>query len=227
MALFAISDFHLSLSQEKPMGIFGDNWVDHMEKLEKNWIEVISKEDTVLICGDLSWSMNMNEGLKELEWVDNLPGKKILIRGNHDYWWHGINKLNSLFSDMMFIQNNYFTYEDVAICGTRGWLCPGEDGFDSKNEKIYLRELNRLELSLKASEGFNRRIVMLHYPPGNDKNEDSGFIKLIKKYSAEKVVYGHLHGPFNYKILEGLKDGTEYNLTSCDYLDFKPIKLLD
>jgi uncharacterized protein len=227
VALFAISDFHLSLSQEKPMSIFGDNWLNHTEKLEKNWVDAISSEDMVLICGDLSWSMKMNQGLKELEWVNKLPGKKILVKGNHDYWWNGINKLNSLYSDMKFIQNNFFTYKDVAICGTRGWLCPGEDGFDSQNEKIYLRELTRLELSLKASLGFNRRIVMLHFPPGNDKNEDSGFTRLIKKYSVEKVVYGHLHGPFNYKILEGLKEGIEYYLTSCDYLDFKPIKLFD
>lgn len=228
MALYAISDLHLSLSQEKPMDVFGDNWYMHHEKIKENWLQVVKEEDTVLIAGDLSWSMKMEDGQKELHWIHQLPGRKIMIKGNHDYWWGSISKLNSLYEDMHFIQNNHFSYQDYAICGTRGWICPGTDKFEEKDLKIYNRELNRLRLSLDSArkEGFTKIIAMLHYPPTNEKFEDSGFTDILKEYSVEKVIYGHLHGPFHYNLLNGEREGIEYLLTSCDYLDFKLIRLM-
>lgn len=210
------------------MDVFGDNWYLHHDKIKDNWLELVKEEDTVLIAGDISWSMKMEDGMKELDWIDQLPGRKIIIKGNHDYWWGSITKLNSLYENMDFIQNNFFTYEDYAICGTRGWICPGTERFEDKDLKIYKREVNRLKLSLDSAReaGYMKIIAMLHYPPTNERFEDSAFTDLFKEYSVEKVIYGHLHGPFYYKLLNGERDGIEYFLTSCDYLDFKLIKLM-
>lgn len=228
MGLYAISDLHLALSGEKPMHVFGEQWYRHDEKIKNNWLLKIKEEDTVLIAGDISWSIKMEEGLKELEWIHELPGKKIFIKGNHDYWWQGISKLNALYKDMNFIQNNFFTYEDYAICGTRGWTCPGGEHFNSHDKKIYDREIIRLKLSLDAAvkEGYKKLIVMVHYPPTNEKFSETEFTKIFKEYKVEKVLYGHLHGPSFNNILEGNIDDVEYMLTSVDYIDFNPIKIL-
>jgi predicted phosphohydrolase len=228
MALHAISDLHLSLSMDKPMDIFGDNWYMHHEKIKNNWTASIKEEDTVLIGGDISWSMKMEDGKKELHWIHELPGKKLIIKGNHDYWWSSITKLNNMYEDMRFIQNNHFSYEDYGICGTRGWICPGTERFVEDDVKIYNRELNRLRLSFESArkDGYKKLIAMIHYPPTNEKFEDSGFTDIFKEYGVEKVIYGHLHGPFYYKTLGGVREGIEYILTSCDYIEFKPIRLL-
>ena len=225
MALYAISDLHLALSGDKPMDVFGDRWFKHDESIKKNWIDIIKEEDTVLIAGDISWSINIEEGMADLNWIHELPGQKILIRGNHDYWWNSITKLNKLYSDMHFIQNNHFTYKDYAICGTRGWICPFSDAFSEKDEKIYNRELIRLRLSLDTAraKGFEKFIVMLHYPPTNDKFQDSGFVDILREFKVEKVIYGHLHGSFQSKVSDDSSDGIEYLLTSCDFLNFYPL----
>lgn len=229
MSLFAISDLHLAFNEEKPMDIFGDNWYMHHEKIKENWIKKIKKEDTVLIAGDISWSMSMEEGLKDLEWIHSLPGKKIFIKGNHDYWWTSISKLNKLYDDMSFIQNNFFKYEDYAICGTRGWIQNSSEKFTTHDEKVYKRELIRLKLSLDAAvkDNMKKIIVMIHYPPYNDEFKDSDFTEVFKEYKVEKVIYGHLHGinPGN-DFFNRIKDDIEYMLTSCDYLEFDPVKLL-
>lgn len=228
MALYAISDLHLALDESKPMDIFGENWYRHHEKIKDNWKRVIKEEDTVLIGGDISWSMKIEEGLKELQWIHELPGKKIIIKGNHDYWWGSINKLNNMYEDMKFIQNNCFNYEDYGICGTRGWICPGSDKFTNSDLKIYKRELIRLRLSIDSAKncGYKKLIAMVHYPPTNERFEDSGFTEIFKEFGVEKVIYGHLHGPFYYNILNGVKEGVEYIMTSSDYINFNPIKLL-
>lgn len=227
MSLYAISDLHLALSGEKPMHVFGDQWYKHDEKIERNWLLKIRDEDTVLIAGDISWSIKMEEGLRELTWIHNLPGKKILIKGNHDYWWQSISKLNNLYEDMNFIQNNYFSYEDYAICGTRGWISPGEN-FTSHDRKIYDREIIRLRLSLDSAikAGYKKLIVMVHYPPTNENFTVTEFTKIFKEYGVQKVFYGHIHGPNFSNILEGNLDGVEYILTSADYINFDPIKIL-
>jgi uncharacterized protein len=228
VALYAISDLHLALSGDKPMDIFGENWQKHDEKIKDNWVNMITDEDTVLIGGDISWSMKIHQGLRELEWIHNLPGNKIVIKGNHDYWWGSISKLNSLYKDMKFIQNNFFSYEDYAICGSRGWICPGGDKYTEEDEKIYRRELIRLRLSLDSAKkaGFEKYICMIHYPPTNEKFEESGFTEIFKEYGAEKVIYGHLHGNSLGRVINGLRHGVEYIMTSSDYLNFQPIRIL-
>ncbi|MCM0646817.1 metallophosphoesterase [Clostridium swellfunianum] len=228
MGLYAISDLHLALSGDKPMHVFGEQWYEHHEKIKNNWLEKITKEDTVLIAGDISWSMKMEEGLKDLDWIHELPGRKILVRGNHDYWWQSISKLNALYEDMDFIQNNFFSYEDYAVCGTRGWICPGGENFTEHDEKIYLRELIRLKLSLDMAvkAGYKKYIVMIHYPPTNEKFIETELIKIFKEYGVKKVLYGHLHGHSLKRVMVGEIDGIEYILTSADYINFNPIKIL-
>ncbi|MDP4179046.1 MAG: metallophosphoesterase [Bacillota bacterium] len=228
MSLYAISDLHLALSGDKPMDIFGQNWYMHDEKIKENWLKKIEKEDIVLIAGDISWSINLEDSLKELNWIHQLPGTKIVVKGNHDYWWVSISKLNNLFDDMKFLQNNFYSYGEYAVCGTRGWNCPGGDNFTSHDEKIYRREAIRLKLSLDTAKksGFKKYIVMLHYPPTNDKFEDSDFTNIFKTYGVEKVIYGHLHGYSLKKALVGMRDGTEYINTSADYIKFDPLKII-
>jgi len=229
MALYTISDLHLGFNVEKPMDIFGDRWKDHCNKIKKNWLGKITEQDMVLIAGDISWSLKEQDSKYDLDWINQLPGKKIISKGNHDYWWGSISKLNNIYENTKFLQNNFYVYEDYAICGTRGWICPGGDNkYSAKDEKIYNREQIRLKLSLDAakSSGFEKIIVMLHYPPTNEKFEESEFIKIIKQYKVEKVIYGHLHGPvLSGNLLVGYFDEVEYILTSADYLDFNPKKI--
>lgn len=228
LSLYSISDLHLAFNEDKPMDIFGDNWNNHHEKIKKNWESKITEEDTVLIAGDISWSINMEEGLEDLKWIHNLPGKKILIKGNHDYWWTSISKLNNLYEDMNFIQNNFFKYEGYAICGTRGWIARTSDNFTQHDEKVYNREIIRLKLSLEAAkkQNINKFIVMMHYPPTNENFDESDFTEVFKEYKVSKVIYGHLHGPSTKKAFEGVKDEVEYYLTSCDYINFDPVKII-
>lgn len=228
MALFAISDLHLDITGSKPMGIFGCNWIDHDKKIKENWIKKIRKEDTVLIAGDISWSINMKSGFGDLEWIHNLPGKKIMVKGNHDYWWGSITRLNDLYEDMYFIQNNFFTYEHYAICGTRGWNCPGSENFSLHDDKIYNRELLRMKNSLNCAVkcGYNKIIVMTHYPPVGEKFMCSEFRVIFEQYGVEKVIYGHLHGEALSKSIEGFINGVEYIVSSADYIDFDPIEII-
>lgn len=224
MALYAISDLHLAFNDDKPMDIFGEKWSRHDEKIKNNWIKKINEDDTILIAGDISWAMRAEDSMLDLQWIEDLPGKKIISKGNHDYWWGSITRLNSKFENTKFLQNNFYEYGEYAICGTRGWICPGTDRFNEKDKKIYLRELIRLRLSLDSAKkaGFNKFIVMLHYPPTNEKFEESGFVEILKEYEVEKVIYGHLHGPSLSRVLNGMRDGIEYIMTSADFIDFNP-----
>ncbi|BDR65940.1 ser/threonine protein phosphatase [Clostridium tetani] len=228
MALYAISDFHLSFTTDKPMNVFGENWKDHHKKIKENWMRTVKEEDTVIIAGDISWSMNIEDGMEDLHWISKLPGEKILVKGNHDYWWTSISKLNNLYPDMKFIQNNYFQYEDYALCGTRGWICPRGDNFTEHDSKVYKRELIRLKLSLDSAikDDYDNFIVVLHYPPFNGAKVDEGFLEIFKDYNVRKVIFGHLHGMPKQNIFNREIDGIEYLLTSCDYLDFNLIKIL-
>ena len=228
MALYTISDLHLGFNLEKPMDIFGNNWKNHTDKIKNNWLSMIKEEDMVLISGDISWSLKCEDSVYDLDWINQLPGKKIIGKGNHDYWWSSITKMNKMYENTKFLQNNFYEYNDYAICGTRGWICPNSNNFTDKDEKIYKRELIRLRLSLDSAKnnGYKKIIVMMHYPPVNDKFEESDFIKIYKEYNVEKVIYGHLHGPvLKGRLFEGIVDGIEYILTSADYLNFKPLKL--
>lgn len=229
MALYAISDLHLSMSGDKPMDVFSDVWKDHHVRIEANWRSKVRETDTVLLGGDLSWSMSIKSGQEELDFIAALPGRKIIIKGNHDYWWSSITQLNRMYDNMDFIQNNFFAYEDIAICGSRGWVIPGSALFKPEDEKIYKRELIRMRLSLDAAKksGFKRIIAMIHYPPVNETFEDSGFTALFEEYAVEKVIYGHLHGQSLRRVMTGMRGGVEYILTSVDYIDFDPVKILE
>lgn len=228
MALYAISDLHLSFSQDKPMDIFGERWFEHDKKIYRNWTEKVKETDTVLIGGDLSWSLKMQEAKAELDFIAALPGRKIAIKGNHDFWWSSVNKLNKMYDNFFFLQNNYYTYGEYAICGSRGWISMGSEKFTDEDLKIYKRELLRLEVSLKsaADDGYEKIIVMIHYPPVNEKKEESGFVELFKKFKVEKVIYGHLHGKTQMGAMTGMMDGIEYILTAGDYIDFDPVTII-
>ncbi|CEP45846.1 metallophosphoesterase [Paraclostridium sordellii] len=230
MSLYAIGDLHFSTAVNKPMNIFGDNWENHEKKIIDSWNSKINKNDTVLIVGDTSWGINMDEATFDLDIIHNLPGKKIYVKGNHDYWWTTVAKLNKLYEDMSFLQNNFYSYNEYAICGTRGWICPNDVKFTEDDEKIYKREAHRLKLSLDAAKkaGFEKIIVITHYPPTNDKLEPSLFTDIYEEYKVEKVIYGHLHGKESFKMgLEGIREGVEYKLVSCDYVDFNLVKIMD
>lgn len=234
MALFAIGDLHLSFSTDKPMDVFGQNWQDYENKIKESWMCSVTHEDTVLIPGDISWAMRLDEARPDLDWINALPGRKILLRGNHDYWWASLKKMQSLYESMDFLQNNYFSYQQAgktyAICGTRGWMCPNPNKFDENDMKIYERELLRLKLSLDSAkkDGHKHFIVMTHYPPTNESQAFSGFQEIYEAYGVELVIYGHLHSEYAFEVgLQGNHGGVEYRLVSSDYLNFKLAKLLD
>lgn len=223
MGIFAIADLHLSFSSNKPMDIFGQNWADHAGQIQENWLHQIKETDLVLIPGDISWAIHLKEAESDLRWLSALPGIKIILRGNHDYWWVTLKKMKQAYPELHFLQNNAFIYDDYVVCGTRGWLCPGDQGFnEDQDRKIYQRELIRLRLSLdEARKTQKRMIAMIHYPPFTAKQESSGFTELFQEYAVEMVLYGHVHNQFD-SIYEGIRDGIEYRLVSSDYLKFNP-----
>ena len=231
MALYAMSDLHLSHYREKPMDIFDEVWCNHTEKIYNNWNSVVSDNDTVIVNGDLSWGMTMEEVKPDLDFISNLKGKKIIVQGNHDYFWNSTAKLNTLYDNMFFLKNNYTVYENYAICGARGWICPGDTRYTDHDNKIYLREAGRLRLSVETAvkAGYNGEniIAVMHYPPTNDSCENSLFTGLFSEYKIKRVIYGHLHGASKYNnSLEGKINGIDYSLVSADYLNFKPIKII-
>lgn len=225
--IYAIGDLHLSFSTNKPMKVFGDNWYNHYNKIKKDWEAKVTDDDLVLIPGDISWAMKLNEAKKDMDFITKLPGRKMLIRGNHDYWWSSLNKVSNMFRELEFIQNNCIIYNNIAICGTRGWICPNKTKFTKDDEKLYNREVNRLEIALNSiKQSVDSIYVMTHFPPTNDILESSEFTRLYEKYNVDKVIYGHLHGKKSFKMgLQGIRNNVEYILVSCDYLDFK-LKLI-
>ena len=230
MGLYAIGDLHFSTAVNKPMDIFGDNWDNHQQKIIDNWKNTIKEDDTVILLGDTSWAINLREVKLDLDIIDSLPGNKYLIKGNHDYWWTTVTNLNKMYENMKFMQTNFYTYGEYAICGGRGWICPNDFKFDKEDEKIYKREVNRIRLSLESAkkQGFEKIIVVTHYPPTNDALDDSEFTKLYEEFKVEQVVYGHLHGKESFKMgLREPRNNIEYTLASCDYTNFELIKLKD
>ena len=223
MQIYAIADLHLSLTSEKPMDVFGEAWRDHAEKLERNWRERVQADDLVLIPGDISWAMQLEAALPDLSFIGNLPGKKILLKGNHDYWWSAIGRVRSrLPAGMRAIQNDSIVEDGVGICGTRGWLCPGSNNFDADDQKIYLRELDRLTLSLNSLPQVETKIAMLHFPPFADKDKDSGFTERLEAAGVQIAIYGHLHGDAHRNAFEGERNGVVYHCVAADKLDFAP-----
>ena len=224
MRIFAIADTHLSgQPPAKPMEVFGSHWQNHWEKIKTDWLSRVTPTDTVLLAGDISWAMRLDAALPDLEAIAGLPGRKILIRGNHDYWWSTLSKLNSAMGEKLtFLHNTFQAAGEMAVCGSRGWLCPG-DHTGADDTAIYERELQRTQASLEAAEraGYKRKILMLHYPPVNERHDPSGFTNLFEPYGVEICVYGHLHSDSAAKAPTGHINGASCHLVACDALGFK------
>ena len=226
--IYAISDLHLGFAVEKPMDVFGPEWFGHANKIKANWEATVTDNDTVLIAGDTSWATKSQDAIPDLEFIENLPGRKILYPGNHDMWWSAVNKLKPLFQTITFIKHGFIVIEDVPICGSRGWFCPDYTDFDSHDEKIYKREMMRIEESLKVAmhAGHTDIILVMHFPPISNNNKSSGFMNLIEQYPITNVVYGHLHSQDNINnSYQGVLNGVTYTLVSANALDFAPAKI--
>jgi predicted phosphohydrolase len=227
MRLFAIADPHLSRAQPKPMDVFGGNWEGHPQAFFDRWRETVADGDLVLVPGDVSWAMRLEDAMHDLEDIAALPGRKVLLRGNHDYWWPSISKLRrSLPEGMYAVQNDAIVIDGVVVAGTRGWVCPGVRGFTAEDEKVYLREVERLALSLQAARRLEGRyrVVMLHFPPTNPRLEPSGFTRLIEEYAPDALVFGHVHG--EEPVLKSL-DGVAVHFVAADALGFRPKLIAD
>jgi len=225
MALYAISDLHLSLGTDKPMDVFGSCWENYEQRLMDNWKGIVKEQDIVILNGDNSWAMYIENAVQDFAFINSLPGKKILSKGNHDYWWTTMNKQkvfceNNGFDTISFLHNNHFLYNDAAVCGTRGWQLTKSD---EEDKKIHARELSRLEASVNSAVKANAKeiIVALHYPP------DEFFKQILKKYKVAYCTYGHLHSYAHRNIVNNTIEGIKYQLVSCDYLNFVPYKIMD
>ena len=235
MSIFAIADLHLSLGTDKPMHIFGQSWENHEERIREAWTAMVGEQDTVVVPGDISWGMTMEEALPDLAFLDALPGRKILSKGNHDYWWGTMGKVENFAAEhglftLSFMKNNAYLVEGQAICGSRGWLLPSDPEFKSADQNVYMREAARLERSLSEgralfADGEGTIIAVLHYPPILKTQHRSEFTDLLEKYGVKVCVYGHLHGRGHQKAFEGIKNGVEYRLAAGGYISFKPLRL--
>ncbi len=228
MALYAIGDLHLCLGADKPMDIFGGNWVGYMDKLRQG-LSIIGPEDTTVLLGDLSWALDLEGAKADFAFINAIPGRKIILKGNHDYWWSTATKFEKFcqdngFSDMHILNNNHFFYDHIAICGTRGWFFE-EEKSGQHDEKVFKRELLRLEASLKSA-GESCKMVFLHYPPRYKGYECPEILELLVRYQVSACYYGHLHGASHGLALEGLWDGVDFRLVSADRLGFKPLCVL-
>lgn len=226
MSVYAISDLHLSLNSDKSMEVFA-GWEDYVNKIRDNWGKKILKEDTVVIIGDISWAMSLEEAKKDLEFVNDLPGRKILIKGNHDYWWSTKAKVNNFLEEnnldkIDILYNSAFQAENISVCGTRGWMYNSEE---SEDQKILAREVGRLEKSIDCASAFGLPpVAFLHYPPVYGFGESEKIINILIERNIKKCYYGHIHGNEAKKgITQGVYKGIEFHLVSCDYVGFCPV----
>lgn len=231
MRVWAISDLHLSGRSNKPMDVFGPDWEGHFEKIRADWREKVAESDVVLLGGDTSWGMKLAEGMYDVHSLADLPGKKVFIRGNHDYWWNGISKVRALRPDdsFYFLQNDCVKFGNIIVAGSRGWTCPGSTDFTDHDMALYKREAERFRLAFheveKVREEGDKLIVLIHFPPMGLKQESTLFTDLFKENRADIVVFGHLHGSV-YFPLKCEKDGVRYVLTSCDKTRFTLTEIL-
>ncbi len=226
MSVYAISDLHLSFSSDKSMEIF-PGWEGYVDKIKNNWEQNVSDEDTVVIIGDVSWGMSLEEAKKDLEFINNLPGKKVLIKGNHDYWWSTKSKINNFLkennlSKIEIIYNSAYKAQNISVCGTRGWLYNSPE---QEDQKIFVRELGRLQKSLDCANTLGvPPVVFLHYPPVYGLQESEKIINILIERNVKRCYYGHIHGSEAKKgIVEGMYKGVEFHLVSCDYVGFCPV----
>lgn len=226
--IYVIGDLHLSHSSDKPMDIFGAQWQGHSEQIRANWVEAVQSDDLILIPGDISWAMTLPEATADLDFIGRLPGSKVMIRGNHDYWWSGIAKVrNALPSSMHALQNDAVRMNDITICGTRGWVLPSHPQYTVEDEHLYHREAERLRLSLEdASRRSGPIVCMLHFPPCGPDGQSTLFTELLERFHVAVCVYGHLHGHAHAFRVAGVHRGVQYQLTSADFVGFRPVPLL-
>ena len=231
MKVFAVSDLHLSGRADKPMNVFGPEWEGHFEKIKADWRKKVGEEDIVLLGGDTSWGMYLDEGVYDVESLAPLPGKKVLIRGNHDFWWNGITRVRESAPDasFTFLQNDCLKIGGVVVAGSRGWTCPGSSDFTEHDMALYLREGERFKLCFQEAKKVRAEgdllIALIHFPPFSVKLEDTIFTKLFEENKVDKVVFGHLHGA-GYFPLKCEKNGIEYFLTSCDKTRFSLTRII-
>lgn len=224
MNLFTISDLHLPFGADKPMDIFG-GWDNYVERIEKNWKKLVNEDDTVVIGGDISWAISLQQAKPDFEFINKLPGKKIILKGNHDFWWGTANKINEFlivnkFDTIKILHNNSYSDGNIAICGTRGWIY---DGTGEKDQKIISREASRLETSIKQASVIGAApIVFLHYPPAFAECVCEEIIGVLKQYSIKQVYYGHIHGKGIHNTVNDY-DGIKLTLVACDGVDFTPV----
>lgn len=230
MKIFAISDLHISTTTDKPMDVFGGNWVNYLEKITTDWNLKVADDDVVLIGGDLSWAMDIGDAKIDIDTLKDLKGKKVIIKGNHDYWWSAISRVRDILPQNFFaLQNDSIKFGNIVICGSRCWSVPGSPDFKEHDNKIYLRETERLKLSLKNAkeklEEGDKLIALIHYPPFNSKREDTLFTKIFEEFNVDTVVYGHLHGKNVRADKLVIKNNIKYYLTSCDQVENKLVEI--
>lgn len=232
MKIFAISDLHLSFNCNKPMDVFGGNWENYTQKIKDNWKSKISDDDIVLIAGDISWAMKIDEVDADLAWIDALPGTKIMIKGNHEYWWKSISSVRAILPDTIkAIQNDAIKFGNVVICGTRGWTIPEKGSeLEPEDSKIYKREVERMKLTLMSAKQLrnegDKLIAMIHYPPLNSDKEDNEFTALFEEYQVDDVVFGHIHGYTNCPLIYS-RNNVTYHFTSCDHIQNNPVLIYE
>lgn len=228
MSLFVIGDLHLSLSVNKPMDIFG-GWDNYVERLTENWEKTVSENDTVIIPGDISWGMNLEQALPDFRFIHELKGKKIISKGNHDYWWSTLSKLNRFieengFDSISFLHNNHYAYDRFGICGTRGWI---NDNSEPADAKVLAREAGRLEASIRSAEAAGLEpLVFLHYPPLYATEYNYDILEVMYKHNIKRCFYGHVHGKGHQYAINGERDGIDFRLVSSDYMQFCPYKIM-
>lgn len=231
MSLFAIGDLHLSLNSDKSMEVFR-GWERYTERIEKNWIETVREDDTVVICGDLSWGMSLNESLEDFKFLHRLPGKKIVLKGNHDYWWTTMNKMNAFLeenslSSISFLHNNAFLVCGISIFGTRGWVNEDSSDYKASDKKVILREAGRLKASLSAAKELGGEpYAFLHYPPLYNSGRSEEILEVLHSAGVKKCYFGHIHSTASQFAPKGIYHGVDYSLVSADYLSFKPEKVI-
>lgn len=228
--IYAIADLHLDITKEKDMSVFGGNWENYEEKIFGQWNTIVGDDDLVLVAGDISWAMKLEDAKLDLDRIDKLNGRKIILKGNHDYWWDSLAKINALgYKSLEFLQNNSFKYENSLIVGTRGWESRDSSSFTEDDEKVFQRELFRLDLSIQDAinkyNDFDDMIVMMHFPPFDKQLNSNEFEKIFIKYGIKTVVYGHIHGAAAYRMPQGIINGIKYYCVSGDLIDFKPVHI--
>ena len=231
MKIWALSDPHLSFDSDKPMDIFGDNWSEYVSKIKENWLKLVAEDDIVIVAGDISWALKLEDAKKDLEWLGSLPGTKIIVKGNHELWWNSLVKVKSILpSNVLPIQNDCIRIGNYLFCGTRGWQAEElNKPLSNEDKRIYDREVIRMGLTLKEMEKMRKSddkiIFIMHFPPFNSKKEETPFTQAFKEHKIDAVVYGHLHGKGVPADLQVLKDGIKYYLTSTDQINHCPVQI--